>query len=65
MIKGDAIQGDTERFADAAASGHQKGKEVRYVMFDGAMFVRNPGGKLARLSDSERSWSVLGFGRPV
>jgi hypothetical protein len=33
MIKIDAIPGEAERFADAAASGHQKGEEVRYVMF--------------------------------
>ena len=63
MIKIDAIPGEAERFADAAASGHQKGEEVGDVMFDGVLVICNPGEKLARLSDREGSWSVLGFGR--
>jgi hypothetical protein len=29
-------------------------------MFDGVVVIRNPGEKLARLSNREGSWSVLG-----
>ena len=63
MIKIDAIPSEAERFADAAAGCHQKGEEVGYVMFDGVVpSLCNPSEKLARLSDREGSWSVLGFG---